>query len=39
MAQFEIDWGVHVPHLGRDTNRETLINFVRQLENLGVHSG
>lgn len=39
MGQFEIDWGVHVPHLGRDTNRENLINFVQQLEKLGVHSG
>jgi probable F420-dependent oxidoreductase len=39
MGRFNIDWGVHLPHLGRGADRDTLLNFAQQLESLGVHSG
>ncbi len=39
MGEFNIDWGVHLPHLGRGVSREVLIHFAQQLEALGCHSG
>ena len=33
-----MDWGVHLPHLGRQVDRETLMSFAQTLESLGVHS-
>ena len=34
-----MDWGVHLPHLGRDVDRDSLTKFVQTAEELGVHSG
>jgi probable F420-dependent oxidoreductase len=34
-----MDWGVHLPHLGRGASREGLISFARRADQLGVHSG
>ncbi len=34
-----MDWGVHLPHLGRAVGRGALMNFARELDALGVHSG
>ena len=34
-----MDWGVHLPQLGQQVNRETLSNFARRIDDLGVHSG
>ena len=34
-----IDWGVHLPHLGRQVDAATLKNFAQKLEALGCHSG
>lgn len=34
-----MDWGVHLPHLGRSVGRESLMEFAREIESLGVHSG
>tara|TARA_B100000131_G_scaffold144085_1_gene140174 strand:- start:220 stop:1137 length:918 start_codon:yes stop_codon:yes gene_type:complete len=34
-----MDWGVHLPHLGRDVGRDSLTKFVQTAEELGVHSG
>lgn len=39
MANTEIDWGVHLPHLGRSVSRESLIQFAQTVEAAGVHSG
>ncbi|MEM7101370.1 MAG: TIGR03619 family F420-dependent LLM class oxidoreductase [Pseudomonadota bacterium] len=39
MAQFKIDWGVHLPHLGRQVDTTTLVNFAQTIEALGCHSG
>ena len=33
-----MDWGVHLPHLGRHTNRQTLKHFAQELEALGCDS-
>ena len=33
-----MDWGVHLPHLGRDVGRDSLINFAQTAESLGMHS-
>lgn len=38
MANFPMDWGVHLPHLGRDVGRTSLIRFAQTLEQWGVHS-
>jgi probable F420-dependent oxidoreductase len=38
MANFDIDWGVHLPHLGRSVSRESIVNFAQTLEENGVHS-
>ncbi len=35
----KIEWGVHLPHLGRQVDAPTLVNFAHTLEKLGVHSG
>ena len=34
-----MDWGVHLPHLGREVGRDSLIEFAQVAEALGVHSG
>lgn len=34
-----MDWGVHLPQLGHGIGRESLRNFSRRIEELGVHSG
>ena len=34
-----IQWGVHLPHLGRQTDPETLIEFAQAIEAAGAHSG
>lgn len=34
-----MDWGIHLPHLGRQATRTGLIEFARHAEQLGVHSG
>lgn len=38
MANFEMDWGVHLPHLGRSVSRATLTEFAQTIERNGVHS-
>lgn len=34
-----MDWGVHLPQLGRQVGRETLVEFAQRIDELGVHSG
>lgn len=34
-----MDWGIHLPHLGRQANRRNLIDFAQHAEQLGIHSG
>ena len=34
-----MDWGIHLPHLGRQATRRGLIEFSQQAEQLGFHSG
>ena len=34
-----MDWGVHLPHLGRQVDRQTLMDFAQEIERLGCHSG
>ena len=33
-----MDWGVHLPHLGRDVGRNSLIEFAQTAEKVGIHS-
>jgi probable F420-dependent oxidoreductase len=33
-----MDWGVHLPHLGRSVGRESLIEFSQEIDRLGFHS-
>jgi probable F420-dependent oxidoreductase len=33
-----MDWGVHLPHLGRDVGRDSLIGFAQTAEQIGIHS-
>ena len=33
-----MDWGIHLPHLGRQGTRRGLIDFARHAEDLGFHS-
>jgi probable F420-dependent oxidoreductase len=33
-----MEWGIHLPHLGRNVDRRTLIGFAREAERLGCHS-
>lgn len=33
-----MDWGVHLPHLGRTVDRQTIAGFAQELERLGCHS-
>ena len=35
----DIDWGVHLPHLGRAVDSASLTHFAQTLEQVGVHSG
>ena len=34
-----MDWGAHLPHLGRSVDRASLVEFVQTIETLGFHSG
>jgi probable F420-dependent oxidoreductase len=34
-----MDWGIHLPHLGRQASRRALIDFAQHAEALGFHSG
>ena len=34
-----MDWGVHLPHLGHQAGRDTLMRFARRIDELGCHSG
>src|SRR6478735_7491234 len=34
-----MDWGIHLPHLGRQATRRNLIEFSQLAEALGFHSG
>lgn len=34
-----MDWGIHLPHLGRQATRRNLIEFAQHAEQLGFHSG
>ena len=34
-----MEWGVHLPHLGRTVDRKTLVGFAQEAERLGCHSG
>jgi len=34
-----MDWGIHLPHLGRQATRSNLIEFAQHAEALGFHSG
>jgi probable F420-dependent oxidoreductase len=34
-----MEWGVHLPHLGRSATRETLATWLPELEGLGAESG
>ena len=34
-----MEFGVHLPHLGRDVGREQLVHFAQTIEALGCHSG
>lgn len=33
-----MDWGVHLPHLGRQAKREHLTTFVKTCDQIGMHS-
>ena len=33
-----MQWGAHLPHLGRKIDRQTLIHFAQEVERLGCHS-
>lgn len=33
-----MQWGAHLPHLGRTVDRATVVDFARELERLGCHS-
>lgn len=34
-----MDWGIHLPHLGRQATRDSLAAFAQRAEELGFHSG
>ena len=34
-----MDWGIHLPHLGRQATRRNLIDFAQHADELGFHSG
>ena len=34
-----MDWGIHLPHLGRQATRRGLIDFAQHADALGFHSG
>src|SRR3954447_1683670 len=34
-----MEWGIHLPQLGRQASREAIIRFAQRAEELGVHSG
>jgi probable F420-dependent oxidoreductase len=34
-----MEWGIHLPHLGRQASRQGLIRFAVRAEELGFHSG
>ena len=34
-----MDWGIHLPQLGKQVSRESLMKFARRMDELGIHSG
>ena len=34
-----MDWGIHLPHLGRQATRQNVLDFARPADQLGFHSG
>jgi probable F420-dependent oxidoreductase len=34
-----MDWGIHLPQLGKQVSRENLKNFAQRIDALGIHSG
>src|SRR4051794_642343 len=34
-----MEWGIHLPQLGRQASREAIIRFAQRAEELGMHSG
>jgi len=34
-----MDWGIHLPQLGKQVDREGLIRFAQRIDELGIHSG
>ena len=34
-----MDWGIHLPHLGRQATRKNLLEFAQLADQLGYHSG
>lgn len=34
-----MEWGIHLPHLGRQASRDGLMRFARRVDELGFHSG
>jgi probable F420-dependent oxidoreductase len=34
----DMDWGIHLPHLGRQATRRNLIDFAQEADALGYHS-
>ena len=34
-----MDWGAHLPHLGRSVGRDALLEYAREIDRLGFHSG
>jgi probable F420-dependent oxidoreductase len=34
-----MDWGIHLPHLGRQASRQAVLDFARHADDLGFHSG
>jgi probable F420-dependent oxidoreductase len=39
MAAKDIDWGIHLPQLGRNVSRQGVIEGAQRAEELGFHSG
>jgi probable F420-dependent oxidoreductase len=38
MRETVMQWGIHLPHLGRQVDRRKLMSFAQEAERLGVHS-
>jgi probable F420-dependent oxidoreductase len=35
----DMDWGIHLPHMGAQASRDVLMSFAQRAEELGYHSG